>query len=276
MNEDMVMGEFVDRQTLRLVRHFSHPSERVWTALTDAEQVSVWFLPCTLLEPRAGGRYTFESDGKSWSGVIREFEPSHLIDFGGWFRFELFEAPGGSRLVLTLKRTRAGWSPMALAGFHGWLGRLQRHINSVPPEEAEDWASNHFSWDGLFLAYERLLRRDLADGAKAIYRVHFAANVADLSSDAKLQLDELISLLRRSPDLRVGIDGFGDDPCSVEKSLELSLERVTTASQYLERAGILPERMEIGFALGNYHFLVPSDTEAGRAFNRRVELRPLY
>lgn len=29
-------------------------------------------------------------------------------------------------------------------------------------------------------------------------------------------------------------------------------------------------------ASGNFHQLVPSDTEEGRAFNRGVELRPIY
>jgi len=28
--------------------------------------------------------------------------------------------------------------------------------------------------------------------------------------------------------------------------------------------------------LGNYHYLVERDAEAGRAFNRRIELRPVY
>jgi hypothetical protein len=36
------------------------------------------------------------------------------------------------------------------------------------------------------------------------------------------------------------------------------------------------DRINIGFVLGNYHYLMPRDAEAGRAFNRRVELRPTY
>jgi hypothetical protein len=28
--------------------------------------------------------------------------------------------------------------------------------------------------------------------------------------------------------------------------------------------------------LGNYHYLVERTREAGRAFNRRIELRPVY
>jgi hypothetical protein len=34
--------------------------------------------------------------------------------------------------------------------------------------------------------------------------------------------------------------------------------------------------INVGFVLGNYHYLVERDSEAGRAFNRRIELRPVY
>lgn len=55
-----------------------------------------------------------------------------------------------------------------------------------------------------------------------------------------------------------------------------SLETVAAATKYLVQTGIELKRLMRGFALGNYHQLVPSDTEAGRAFNRRIELRPTY
>jgi hypothetical protein len=35
-------------------------------------------------------------------------------------------------------------------------------------------------------------------------------------------------------------------------------------------------RINVGFVLGNYHYLVERDAEAGRAYNRRIELRPVY
>jgi hypothetical protein len=38
INEDLSIGEFFDRNTLRLVRHFPHPRQRVWEALSDREQ----------------------------------------------------------------------------------------------------------------------------------------------------------------------------------------------------------------------------------------------
>ena len=41
-------------------------------------------------------------------------------------------------------------------------------------------------------------------------------------------------------------------------------------------AAIAAERIHDGYILGNYHYLVERDSEAGRAFNRRIELRPTY
>ena len=39
------LGEFVDRDTLRFVRDFTHPAEFVWATLTDAGQFATWLWP---------------------------------------------------------------------------------------------------------------------------------------------------------------------------------------------------------------------------------------
>jgi outer membrane protein OmpA-like peptidoglycan-associated protein len=163
---------------------------------------------------------------------------------------------------------------MALAGFHGWLGRFERHLNATPSEQTEDWAKD--IWDSLFFAYEREVRRNVTGGAKVIHRIHFDENTSALTAEAKAQLDELAALLTAKPDLRLCIDGFGDDPCSLEASMELSGKRVAASSDHLREAGIAADRITVGFVLGNYHYLLPRDAAAGRAFNRRIELRPIY
>jgi outer membrane protein OmpA-like peptidoglycan-associated protein len=68
-------------------------------------------------------------------------------------------------------------------------------------------------------------------------------------------------------------DGFGDDTCSEAESLELCASRIEAAYEALQRLGIAKARLHLGFVLGNYHPLTPRDSEAGRAFNRRIELR---
>ncbi len=123
---------------------------------------------------------------------------------------------------------------------------------------------------------EREIRRKVADGAKVIHRIHFEASSPDLTDEARGQLHELVAVLRARGELGVTIDGFGDDPCSLEESLELCGRRVDAARQHLLDAGIDGARIHTGFVLGNYHYLLPRDAEAGRAFNRRVELRPTY
>jgi len=274
---DLGLGEFVDRDTFRIVRDYPHPIERMWAALTSPQHLSVWLWRCELIEADRGGKFVFDFGfGKRWRGQVAEFEAPRLIDFGGLLRFELSQRPDGSRLVMTQKRGPAGWSPMALAGFHGWLGRLARLLDGVPNEVADRWANREYPWEALFLAYEHLMRRVLSGGAPPIYRLHFAANSPALPAEGRSHLDELVRLMRDQPRLAVAIDGFGDDPCSQEESVALAGNRIDAARRYLETAGIAPERISIGFTLGNYHFIVPRDTETGRAFNRRVELRPTW
>jgi outer membrane protein OmpA-like peptidoglycan-associated protein len=273
-DNDLVLGEFTDRKTLRFVRDFTHAPETVWATLVDPAQYRVWLWPCTAFEARQDGAFCFDISGQIWRGRITEFEPSRRLNLGGFMRFDLFEHQGGCRLVLILTRPPTGWSPMALAGYHAWLGRLTRLVEGVSDDEAERWASDQ--WEAVFPAYERLLRTKVADGAKVVYRLHFGENDPAPTADSLAQLDELATLLNGRPDLNVVIDGFGDDPCSPEESLALCGARVEAASHHLRDAGVAAERIGVGYVLGNYHYLVPRDTEAGRAFNRRIELRPTY
>jgi outer membrane protein OmpA-like peptidoglycan-associated protein len=273
-SNDSILGEFTDRETLRFVRDFSHPAALVWEALTNAEQLTRWFWPCVLFEARKDGRYRFEDEGLKWGGTISAFDPPNLLELDMGVRFELFEHKDRCRLVVTLKRRRLGWSPMMLAGFMGWLGRLTRLVEKVPQEETERFAGD--IWEAMWPAYERLLRHHVTAGAKAIYRLHFAANDFGLSAEAQESLEALAAVLRQRRELSVVVEGFGDDPCTREESVKLSTNRMHAAADYLQKAGIAKDRIINSFALGNYHQLVPSETEAGRAFNRRIELRPTY
>ncbi len=274
---DLGLGEFVDRDTFRMVREYPYPIERLWEAVTDKEQLSIWLWRCLRLEPSAGGEFVFDFGfGKLWRGQIAAFEAPHLIDFGGFLRFELSKLPKGSCLTMIQKRSPGGWSPMGLAGFHGWLGRLARLLAGVSNEAADRWANEQYPWEALFLAYERLIRDSLAGGATPIYRLHFDENIPSLTVEAQNRLGELIRVLKQHPELAVTIDGFGDDPCTQDESVALAAKRIEAASNHLQAAGISADRITVGFTLGNYHFIVPRDTEAGRAFNRRIELRPTY
>jgi outer membrane protein OmpA-like peptidoglycan-associated protein len=274
VGNDARLGEFVDRDTVRFVRDFAHPADDVWAVLTDADEITNWLWPCTLFEARQGGRYQFGDSGREWGGQILEFDPPRRLNLGGLWIFELTDLAGGSRLELQIKRPAGGWSPMTLAGFHGWMGRLTRRFDGTPKEDTEAWAAD--VWESVFPAYERAIRRDVAGGRRFLFRLHFAPNDAALSGEASAHLGELAALLADQPGLDVVADGFGDDPCSEAESLELCAARIAAAFQALQVGGVAKTRLHDGFVLGNYHPLTPRDSEAGRAFNRRIELRVTF
>jgi hypothetical protein len=270
---DLALGGFVDRQTMRFVRDYPHPPAEVWAALTEPRQLTAWLWPCASLEARLDGHAVFQLEDKTLTLRIVEFEPLRVLNFSGAIRFELAARSGGCRLVLTLKRPPDGWSPMGLAGFHGWLGRLGRLLAGTPEDETELWASQ--IWNAVFHHYEAEVRNYVADGATVLWRVHFSENVASLTPEAAALVDDLATLLV-ARGLSVTIDGFGDDPCDAGAGLRLCNARVAAVRERLISAAVPADRINIGFVLGNYHFLVERDSEAGRAFNRRVELRPIY
>jgi hypothetical protein len=274
VGNDSRLGEFIDRDRLRFVRDFTHPVDYVWGVLTDARQFEVWLWRCVRFEPRLGGRFEFDVSGQTLAGEITIFDPPKRLSLADHFLFELAPHGQGCRMALTLKRPPLGWSIMAIAGFHGWLGRLTRLLDGTPPAETEAWASE--IWQSVFPAYELLVSRHVAGGGKPIYRLHFDANSTALDADAHAQLAETAHLMAERPELKLVIDGFGDDPCEYEQSLALCTARADAAKSRLVKLGVSEGRIKTGYLLGNYHYLVARDSEAGRAFNRRLELRPSF
>jgi uncharacterized protein YndB with AHSA1/START domain len=269
---DLRLGGFADRRTFRFVRDYPHGAERVWGALTGAEQLSQWLWPCSSFEPRLGGVGVF-NPGKPLTLRVTEFDPPRRLALSDRIYFMLEPLGDGCRLTLDLKRPDDGWSPMALAGFHGWVGRLSRLLARRPQDEIETWALG--IWNAVAAHCEWEVRRWVSDGERVIWRLHFPEHAAELTPEAAEQLGELARLLV-ARNLGVTLDGFGDDACGEDAALRLCGERVRAVSRGLEALGVPAERVNVGFVLGNYHYLAERDCEAGRAYNRRIELRPQY
>lgn len=84
----------VDGNDLIITRHIAAPAERIWTALTDGEQLKQWFVPRpwvmteAVVEARPGGRFMTnmhgpDGEGKdcasSSEGCVLEVEPNRRI-----------------------------------------------------------------------------------------------------------------------------------------------------------------------------------------------------
>jgi uncharacterized protein YndB with AHSA1/START domain len=92
---------------------FAVPIWRLWTALTDADELGVWLMTATNFKPEVGHRFTLRADPKpGWRGWVEceilTIDPPHRmiwawsndVDEDARLTFELSEAGGGTRLIL--------------------------------------------------------------------------------------------------------------------------------------------------------------------------------
>ena len=103
------------------------PRDQVWFALTDPARLVEWLAPGRI-EARVGGavQIDFQSSGLVIDSRVTHCQPQWLLEYS-WstpaepvrmIRWELFEAPEGTKVVLTVRipreedaaRTFAGWS----------------------------------------------------------------------------------------------------------------------------------------------------------------------
>lgn len=109
-----------------------------------------------------------------------------------------------------------------------------------------------------------------ANGHVAL-QVNFDVDKARLRADASAIIDEISTLLRANPSLRLSIDGHTDNSGSADHNLALSSERAAAVVAALVGNGIQATRLQSrGF--GPNQPVADNSAEAGRARNRRVEL----
>jgi outer membrane protein OmpA-like peptidoglycan-associated protein len=104
--------------------------------------------------------------------------------------------------------------------------------------------------------------------------VAFETGRSALTQDSYGVLDEVAENLVARPDVRIEVGGHTDNTGSRAVNMRLSLERAQAVKAYLARRGVEPSRMEaVGY--GPDHPIATNATAAGRAQNRRVELKRL-
>ena len=100
--------------------------------------------------------------------------------------------------------------------------------------------------------------------------VHFETNSAMLDVVFQPELKQLLTTLMGA-NIRIQIVGHTDDEGTEGFNMELSKSRATSVSSYLNSNGIELDRMEV-LGKGSLEPLVPNDSDANRALNRRTEI----
>src|SRR2546425_693947 len=102
--------------------------------------------------------------------------------------------------------------------------------------------------------------------------VTFETGRSALKPDSYTILDIVAASLVANPDIKIEIAGHTDNTGSVATNTRLSQARADAVRAYLASKGVAPGRM-VAKGYGPSQPVAPNTTPAGRAQNRRVELR---
>ena len=115
----------------------------------------------------------------------------------------------------------------------------------------------------------------LKPGEKIVLKnIFFATDSFELKKESYAELNTIIDLLKKNPQLKVEIGGHTDNIGSKEYNLRLSENRAKSVYDYLVSKGIDAKRLKYK----GYGFSEPvsdNSTEEGRAKNRRTEMKVL-
>jgi len=104
--------------------------------------------------------------------------------------------------------------------------------------------------------------------------VYFDFNKSTLTRQARATLDETARILKENPGVRLELAGYTDGTGTEVYNKGLSDRRSKAVLDYLVSKGIAASRMRAA-GYGEFDPAASNKTEAGRAKNRRVELRIL-
>lgn len=100
----------------------------------------------------------------------------------------------------------------------------------------------------------------------------FDQGKAELRAESKPELDKVVQLLQQQPSVEIELGGHTSSEGDAAMNRSLSYRRVKSCKDYLVSKGIDPGRV-LAVGYGPDRPVASNDTEAGRALNRRVEMR---
>lgn len=129
---------------IEVKRTVNAPIQRVWSAITNAEELGQWWDP-GVIEPREGGRIKLDMDtdecgGLPLDGEVKVFLPPYVFEFTwheeydpakGVVRFDLIELDGDRTLVTLTNLVPFDDTEPASAGWQEIMGSLVKHFQKA-------------------------------------------------------------------------------------------------------------------------------------------------
>jgi predicted 3-demethylubiquinone-9 3-methyltransferase (glyoxalase superfamily)/uncharacterized protein YndB with AHSA1/START domain len=157
---DTVLQDEDGRSVLRFERTLDHPIERVWSALTQTDDLRCWHPSPFELERRIGGRVDFlPPAGNAFAdGQVTAYEPPRLLAYS-WgedhLRWELTPHDSGTRLVLTHTFDDGLKAARDAAGWHLCLDGLAVLLSGYDDRAPTGESAIPAGWNELNRSYEQ-------------------------------------------------------------------------------------------------------------------------
>jgi outer membrane protein OmpA-like peptidoglycan-associated protein len=117
-----------------------------------------------------------------------------------------------------------------------------------------------------------LLKPIKMDQSVVLNNIFFQTDKFELRPESFPELQKLFALLKSNPDVMVEISGHTDNQGSVSHNAVLSENRAKSVKDYLVKAGIPGTAIKTA-GYGSSKPIGDNNTDAGRAQNRRIEMK---
>jgi len=115
------------------------------------------------------------------------------------------------------------------------------------------------------------MKKDIDANGRSILNINFDTDKSDLLPDGQKIVDEILTLMKSNPTLKIAIEGHTDNSGSADRNRKLSTARANTILKSLISRGIAANRLTAA-GFGAERPLVANDSEVNMYKNRRVEL----
>ncbi|MGH8075667.1 MAG: OmpA family protein [Lysobacter sp.] len=244
----------------------------------DFDRVAVWTGDrLEWVEGRIFESFVHAADGKGWSRleVIRNLD--HQVKQAGGVKVTDSEPP--QEIIDTWDEEQPyseGRGDIYNGKVNTWL--VRRSDRNIWLHFTGDTASG--SWmvieSAPFEATSALLpaselKQQLDSAGKVALQVNFATDKAEILPDSRPQIEQVATLLKDNPALKLSVNGHTDNTGDAAHNQQLSEARAAAVVAALTASGIEGSRLQAkGF--GQAEPVADNATEDGKARNRRVEL----